>query len=60
MEIMTNQYIKLGRVCFKVRETSQSAKDMSNVNFLKSESSSDSSSENTNALLSQENLNIRK
>lgn len=56
MEIKTGQYIKLGRVWFKIKETSGSAKDMSNVNFMKS-SSSDSSSENTNALISGEDIN---
>lgn len=54
MEIKTGQYIKLGRVCFKIKETSESAKDMSNVNIIKSEESDDPSAENTNAMISSE------
>ena len=55
MEIKTGQYIKLGRVWFKIKETSESAKDLSNFHILKSPSS-DSSSENTDVLISDNDL----
>lgn len=57
MEIKTGQYIKLGRVCFKVKETSESAKDMSNVNFIQTSSDSEKSLQNTDALLSDNDMN---
>lgn len=55
MEIKTGQYIKLGRVWFKIKETSESAKDLSNFQILRSPSS-DSSSENTDVLISENEL----
>jgi len=54
MEFKTGQYLKLGRVCFKVKETNQSAKDYSNVNFVRSENDLKSNSQNTDAYISDD------
>ena len=56
MEITTGKYVKLGRVWFKIKETSETANDLSNVNILNAIDSS-SSSENTDAYFSEHNLN---
>ena len=55
MEIKTGQYIKLGRVWFKIKETSESAKDLSNFHIIRSPSA-DSSSENTDVLISENEM----
>lgn len=61
MEISKGNYVKLGRVCFKIKETSESAKDMSNVNFVKDPEADEdqrSNSENTDAYISGANFGI--
>lgn len=54
MELKIGQYVKLGRVCFKIKEASNQ-KDYSGLDNIKHSSSESSVAENTNALISDEN-----
>jgi hypothetical protein len=54
MELKIGQYVKLGRVCFKIKEASNH-KDYSALDNIKHSSSESSLVENTNALISDEN-----
>jgi hypothetical protein len=53
MELKIGEYLKLGRVCFKIKEASNQ-KHISGLDNIKQSSMSSSQIENTNALISNE------
>jgi hypothetical protein len=53
MELKIGEYLKLGRVCFKIKEASNH-KHISGLDNIKHSSVSSSQIENTNALISDE------
>ena len=55
MEIKAGEYIKLGRVWFKIKETSDTAKDLTNTQIQR-QSLQECNSENTEVIVTENNF----